>query len=202
MNGTVALLTLWKSGLEGSASLALSGSLVRVVWYSRTVSFEGNLIHHFDPPTGLLRRVSKAPRQNWHGTSLFIVYIPLYTVYTCNPRGAICMLVLVLKPTGDFRRHSFHTGYENSTRIPNLNTSAMLLPPSRANGNDSRRINKISTLDVSLEYFKWRYGTLYFSRISDPFSCFIKRNVARKHATHRDDGNFDRKCSSRSQRCW
>lgn len=35
-----------------------------------------------------------------------------------HPRGAICMLVLVLKPTGDFRSHSFYTHYENSTRIP------------------------------------------------------------------------------------
>ena len=76
-------------------------------------------------------------------TSLFTVctyaYIHIYTyifvyVYTyLSDDGAICMLVLVLKPTGDFRRHSFYT-YENSTRIPS--TPARYCQPPSPNEND------------------------------------------------------------------
>lgn len=37
------------------------------------------------------------------------MYTYVYVRTYIHPRGAICMLVLVLKPTGDFRSHSFYT---------------------------------------------------------------------------------------------
>lgn len=108
-----------KSGFEGAASSPLSSisrrprlhihvhRVLRETLYATSIPRQ-DFCAAFPKPrgkTGTERVSSPSTYPPIYTYTYMYIYIYVHT----HPRGAICMLVLVLKPTGDFRSHSFYT---------------------------------------------------------------------------------------------